>query len=193
MKKFLTLPISEEEIRSLRIGDTLYLNGVLATCRDSGHRRIVIENTFPDFDFKGKAVFHAGPIIQKNADGKYKMISIGPTSSIRMESYEAEFIEKTAVRMIIGKGGMGNKTAKACKLFGAVHCIFPGGCALVASECVKNIQNTEWQDLGMPEALWVLEVKDFGPLTVSIDCLGNNLFENNKKKFQEKALKLYQT
>lgn len=187
MKKIITTPITYEQIKDVKIGDTVYLTGMLATCRDAGHKRVISEGVFPkDFEFKDGAIFHAGPIVKTNSDGSHTMISIGPTTSRRMEAAEAEFIEKTGVRMIIGKGGMMDKTAEACKKFGAIHCGFPGGCAIVAAERVEEVTGEEWEDFGMPEALWIMKVKEFGPLIVSIDTNGNNLFENNKKVFKER-------
>ena len=141
-------------------------------------------------DFKDGAIFHAGPIVGKDENGKQYMVSIGPTTSRRMELAEAEFIEKTGVRLIVGKGGMMERTAEACKKFGAIHCAFPGGCAVVAAQEVEEITDVEWMDFGMPEALWVMKVKEFGPLIVSIDAQGNNLFENNTKIFKERFDKL---
>jgi L(+)-tartrate dehydratase beta subunit len=106
-----------------------------------------------------------------------------------MEQAEAEFIASTGVKLIVGKGGMGAKTAEACRRYGAVHAVFPGGCAVLAAAMVESVERAEWLELGMPEALWVMRVKDFGPLIVSIDVRGNNLFENNKKAFAEKKEK----
>lgn len=184
MKKILTTPITKEQIADLRAGDTVYLTGTLATCRDSGHRRVIGEGVFPErFSFKDGAIFHAGPIVGTDEEGKHYMVSIGPTTSRRMESLEADFIERTGVRLIIGKGGMMADTARACREFGAIHCAFPGGCAVVAAREVEEVTDVEWLDFGMPEALWVMEVREFGPLVVSIDTEGNNLFEDNRKKY----------
>jgi L(+)-tartrate dehydratase beta subunit len=191
MKKILTTPISYDQIKDLKIGDTVYLTGTLATCRDSGHKRVVKEGRMPErLDLKEGAIFHAGPIVGKDENGKHYMVSVGPTTSRRMESAEAEFIEKTGIRLVIGKGGMMDKTAEACKKFGAIHCAFPGGCAVVAAQEVEEITDVEWMDFGMPEALWVMKVKEFGPLIVSIDTEGNNLFENNRKVYEERFAKL---
>ncbi|MBQ6272362.1 MAG: L(+)-tartrate dehydratase subunit beta [Clostridiales bacterium] len=193
MKKVLTTPITYDQIKDLRIGDTVYLTGMLATCRDSGHKRVVKENVFPEnFEFKDGAIIHAGPIVGKDENGKQYMVSIGPTTSRRMEAAEADFIEQTGIRVIIGKGGMLEKTTEACKKFGAIHCAYPGGCAVVAAQEVEELQGVEWMDLGMPEALWIMKVKEFGPLVVSIDTEGNNLFENNTKIFKERFDKLIQ-
>ena len=191
MDRILTTPISYDQIKDLRIGDTVYLTGTLATCRDSGHRRVVVDGRLPDrLDLKEGAIFHAGPIVGTDGEGKQYMVSIGPTTSRRMESAEAEFIEKTGIRLVIGKGGMMSKTAAACKEFGAIHCAFPGGCAVVAAQEVEEITDVEWMDFGMPEALWVMKVNKFGPLIVSIDTEGNNLFENNQKLYKERFDKL---
>jgi L(+)-tartrate dehydratase beta subunit len=103
-----------------------------------------------------------------------------------MESAEAEFIAATGLRMIVGKGGMGKRTAEACQKYGVVHTVFPGGCAVLAAVCVEMVDAVHWLDLGMPEALWVLRVRNFGPLIVSIDTEGNNLFEDNKRRFAER-------
>lgn len=187
MKKVLTTPITYDQIKDLRAGDTVYLTGMLATCRDSGHKRVIDEGVMPEkFDFRDGAIFHAGPIVGKNEDGKDYMVSIGPTTSRRMEPLEAAFIEKTGVRLIIGKGGMMSDTAAACKEFGAIHCAFPGGCAVVAAREVEEVTDVEWLDFGMPEALWVMRVKEFGPLVLSIDTEGGNLFEENVKTYRKR-------
>lgn len=188
MKKILTTPIKTEDLIDLRIGDVVYLTGMLVTCRDTGHKRRVLSNVKPKVDLQGGAVFHAGPIVKKTND-KWEMVSVGPTTSMRMEKYEKEFIEATGVKLIIGKGGMGEKTTRACIDNKVVHTVFPGGSAVVAASEVEEITDVEWLDLGMPEAFWVLKVKEFGPLIVSIDTKGNNLFENNKKLFNDKKEK----
>ena len=191
MKKTLTTPISDEDIKSLKTGDIVYLNGTLVTCRDEGHRRVVAEGIMPKLPMEGIAIFHAGPIV-RDVEGGWEMVSIGPTTSMRMERYEKEFLAKTGVKLVIGKGGMGAKTAEGCKESTAVHAVFPGGCAVIAAEQVEKIEDKEWPEFGMPEAFWVMKVKEFGPLIISIDSEGNNLFEGNKVTFherKEKALK----
>jgi L(+)-tartrate dehydratase beta subunit len=186
-------PVTDEDIRKVHIGDVIYLTGDIVTGRDDVHHRVVIGGKEPPVDLKGKAIFHAGPIMKKiSSDGepdKYKVISVGPTTSMRMEKAQAEFLEKTGVKIIIGKGGMGPKTTKGCVDNCAVHTIFPGGCAVVAAEEVIDCEGVEWLDLGMPEAMWKLKCDKFGPLIVSIDSYGNNLIENNKVEFNEKREK----
>ena len=185
-KKILTMPISAEDLSNIKIGDVIYLTGHIVTCRDVPHRRVVEEGRELPLDIKGGAILHAGPIIRKTGEKSFEMVSVGPTTSMRMEKFEREFIAKTGVRLIVGKGGMGEGTMSGCKEFGAIHCVFPAGCAVVAATQVEEIESADWTELGMPETLWKCRVKEFGPLIVSIDAHGNNLFEQNKVKFNEK-------
>lgn len=188
MKKILTTPIKDEDLESLNIGDVVYLNGTLVTCRDVAHRRLIELGRELPVDLKGMAIFHAGPIVVEQEDGSFQMISIGPTTSMRMEKFEKEFIEQTGVKLIVGKGGMGPNTEAGCKEHKAVHAVFPGGCAVLAATQVEEIEDAQWRDLGMPETLWVNRVKGFGPLIISIDTKGQNLFEQNKAIFNEAKL-----
>ncbi|NMG73667.1 L(+)-tartrate dehydratase subunit beta [Aromatoleum diolicum] len=186
MKKILQTPIKDEDLEDLNVGDVVYLTGHLVTCRDVAHRRLIEQKRELPVDLKGGAIFHAGPIVRKKDDGKFEMVSIGPTTSMRMEKFEREFIKQTGVKLIVGKGGMGPETAAGCQEGKAVHAIFPGGCAVLAATKVEEIERAEWQDLGMPETLWVNRVKEFGPLIISIDTKGKNLIEQNKARFNEK-------
>ena len=185
-KKVLTTPIKDEDLEDLRVGDVVYLTGHIVTCRDVAHRRLIELKRELPVDLQGGAIFHAGPIVRKLDDGKFEMVSIGPTTSMRMEKFEREFIEQTGVKLIVGKGGMGPLTEEGCKKYKAVHAIFPGGCAVLAATQVEEIERAEWQDLGMPETLWVNRVKELGPLIISIDTQGNNLIEKNKAEFNAK-------
>ena len=185
MKKILKTPIQNEDIEQLETGDIVFMDGYLITCRDMAHRRLIDLNMKLPVDLDGMAILHAGPIVTNNDDG-WKIVSIGPTTSMRMEVHEKEFIEKTGVKLIVGKGGMGPETVEGCAAHKAVHAVFPGGCAVLAASRVEKIERVEWLDLGMPEALWVLRVKDFGPLIISIDTKGNNLFDQNIAIFNAK-------
>jgi L(+)-tartrate dehydratase beta subunit len=186
MKKILTTPLKDEDLESLNIGDVVYLTGTLVTCRDVAHRRLIEQGRELPVDLRGGAIFHAGPIVRQNDDGTYEMVSIGPTTSMRMEKFEKEFIRKTGVKLIVGKGGMGLETQEGCVENKAVHAIFPGGCAVLAATKVEKIEAAEWTDLGMPETLWVNKVSEFGPLIISIDTKGRNLIEENKQVFNQK-------
>lgn len=186
MKKILTTPLKSEDLQDLRVGDVVYLTGRLVTCRDVAHRRLIEQGRELPVDLEGGAIFHAGPIVRKKDDGQFEMVSIGPTTSMRMEKFEREFIKQTGVKLIVGKGGMGPETAAGCQEHKAVHAIFPGGCAVLAAIQVEEIEDAHWQDLGMPETLWVNRVREFGPLIISIDTQGNNLIQQNKAVFNEK-------
>ena len=185
----LTTPISDDDIKDIRIGDIVYLNGSLTTCRDVAHRRLVEEHRPLPVDVRNKAILHAGPIIKANNDGTYEMVAVGPTTSMRMEKFEEEFVKQTGVKLIIGKGGMGPGTQRACKKYKALHLVYPVGNAVYAALKVQKIVDAQWKDLGMPETLWSCEVKDYGPLIVSIDTNGDNLFEKNKVIFNERKEK----
>ena len=184
-KKVLITPISAEDLKDIRIGDIVYLDGSLTTCRDVAHRRVVEEGREIPVDVRGNAILHAGPIIKPLENDKFEMVSVGPTTSMRMEKFEYDFVKITGVRVIVGKGGMKENTERACKEFGAIHCVFPAGNAVVAAVEVEEIVRAEWRDLGMPETLWNCRVKEFGPLIVSIDSQGRNYFEEKKKIYNK--------
>jgi len=190
----LKTPISEADVRKLKVNDVIYISGIIFTARDQAHRRALElqkEGKKPPIDMTGLAVFHCGPIVKKEGD-KWIVVAAGPTTSTRMDLFEDEFIKNFKVKVVIGKGGMGKKTTDAMKQYGAVYGAFTGGAAVLAAKAVKNVKNVEWFDLGMPEALWIFEVEDFGPLTVAIDAHGNNLFEDVQKKVEESRQKIYQ-
>ena len=125
-KKVLVTPVSAEDLADIKIGDIVWLDGDLMTCRDVAHRRLVEYGRELPYEVRNKAIFHAGPIVRKKegTEDEYEMVSVGPTTSMRMEKFEYEFTQHTGVRVIVGKGGMGPNTERACKEFGAIHCVF---------------------------------------------------------------------
>lgn len=181
-RRILQIPLRDEDIADLRIGDIVYLSGVVVTGRDEVHRRVVREGMECPVGFRGGVIFHAGPIVRENPPD-YELISVGPTTSSRMEEYAAAFIARSGLKMMIGKGGMGDKTTAACREHRAVHCVYPGGCAVLGAEQVEKIENVFWRELGMSECLWVMRVREFGPLIMSIDTQGNNLFAENAVRY----------
>jgi fumarate hydratase subunit beta len=191
--KFKT-PISEEEIRKLEVNDVLYVTGTIVTARDQAHRRALeyFKQGKPlPINLEGLAVFHCGPVVSKEGD-KWVAVAAGPTTSTRMDIFEDEFIKDFKIRVVIGKGGMGQKTTDAMAKYGAVYGAFTGGAAVLAAKAIKNVKNVEWLDLGTPEALWIFEVEEFGPLAVAIDSHGNNIFIDVQKKVEENKQKIYQ-
>ena len=140
-KIILHTPIKDEDIKNLKIGDIVYLTGHITTCRDVAHRRLIEEKRELPVDLKGGAIFHAGPIVRPIAGEKdrFEMVSIGPTTSMRMEKFEKAFIKETGVKLIVGKGGMGEGTQEACKEDTCIFCVFPAGCAVVSAVNFKQI------------------------------------------------------
>ena len=187
-KKVLITPVTDEDLADIHIGDIIYLDGDMVTCRDVAHRRLIEGKRELPVDLHGKSIFHAGPIVRPipGKEDAWEMVSVGPTTSMRMETFEKEFVEQTGVKVIIGKGGMKENTEYACKNYKAIHCVFPAGCAVLAATEVERIAEHHWDELGMPETLWCCKVKEFGPLIVSIDSEGRNMFEETKVAFNEK-------
>ena len=171
-------PISERVIRRLRVGDQVYLSGVIITARDAAHKRIIRyiqEARDLPFSLEGSALYHCGPIVRR-LNGEWRVLAAGPTTSMRMEPFEAELV-KMGVKVIIGKGGMGDKTRDSLRRYGSVYCAFTGGAAALAARHIESVVDVKWLDLGMPEAVWILRVKRFGPLIVSMDSHGRSLYE----------------
>ncbi|MFX0087489.1 MAG: FumA C-terminus/TtdB family hydratase beta subunit [Candidatus Hodarchaeota archaeon] len=173
-------PISKEDVQKLKIGDVIYISGIVFTARDEAHERaleLAKKGEKMPIDFEGLAVYHCGPVVRKVGD-QWEIVAAGPTTSTRMDIFEDEFIKTFNVNVVIGKGGMGERTAKAMKEYKAVYTAFVGGAAVVAAKGIKRVKEVHWLDLGTPECLWVLEVDKFGPLIVGIDSNGDSLFQD---------------
>lgn len=180
----LTTPLSEEDVRNLKLGDSVYLSGTVYTGRDEVHIRsleYLEEGKEVPVDFKDMAIFHCGPIMKKDNE-HWEVVAAGPTTSTRMNSLEPKFIEHFGVRAVIGKGGMSRPTIEAMEKFGCVYLAITGGAAILAAKGMREVKGVEWFDMGMPEAIWIVETENFGPLTVAIDAHGNSLFEGVEKK-----------
>ena len=189
----LITPISEEEIRKIRINDTIYLSGTIVTARDEAHKRALDlhkQGKKLPVKLEGLAIFHSGPLMKKEGD-LWHVVAAGPTTSSRMDVFEDQFIKNFKVRIVIGKGGMGKKIVKAMRMHGAVYGAFTGGAAVLAAQAIKQVKGVEWLDLGMPEAMWIFKVEDFGPITVAIDTHGNNLFESVQMVAEENKKRIY--
>lgn len=173
MELKLKTPLRREETEKLRVKDTVYISGTIFTARDSAHKRMVEEGA--PVDLVGAVIFHAGPIIQKDQD-QYRMVAIGPTTSTRMNPYEAQVLDE-GVQAVIGKGGMDRTVSEALKRNKAVFLSAVGGCAALYVQAVKGVKQVFWLDLGVPEAVWELEVENFGPLIVTMDSEGGDLYD----------------
>ncbi|HDM22192.1 MAG: fumarate hydratase C-terminal domain-containing protein [Methanomicrobia archaeon] len=155
-------PISKETVRSLKLGDSVYITGKIYTLRDEAHKKALEEGLPEDINLKREIIFHCGPIIKEN-----QLIAAGPTTSSRMNDMECKFIKKYDIAGIIGKGGMDRDVLKCMEKNGTVYLSMTGGCALLPIKSTKLVKGY-WKELGMPEAIWILECNNFGPLTVSM-------------------------
>ena len=185
--KVLKTPISEEQIRELKVGDVVMLNGDMFTGRDAVHRYLYDGG---DLDvIKGGIIYHCGPVMVKEGD-EWKVMAAGPTTSIREEPYQADVIGRFNLRGVIGKGGMGKKTLEGCHEHGAVYFHAIGGAAQIYAKCVKKVKGVYLEQFGSPEAVWHYEVENF-PVVVTMDSHNNSLhakIEDISKKQLEKIL-----
>jgi tartrate/fumarate subfamily iron-sulfur-dependent hydro-lyase beta chain len=190
----LTTPVSMEDVRKLKVGDVVYVSGILCTARDGAHRRMVDlvrsgeGDKIPKEILDHGAIYHAGPVIAKTPDG-WCINAAGPTTSSRFTEDAAVLIEKGMMNFIVGKGTMGTSAVNAIKGRG-VFLKAVGGCAVTYKRCITD-NKVEWLDLGFPEAIWIMTVKNFGPLVVGIDSTGNSLVDNVMGTVHENARKVY--
>ncbi len=167
----LSLPLSEEQVRSLKVGDVVLLNGILHMGRDKLHHYLLSHNS--PVSLEGSALYHCGPVVL-NKNGKWIITAAGPTTSIREEPYQADILKKFHIRAVIGKGGMGKKTLDALKEVGTVYLSAIGGAAQYYARCIKNVISVDFLEFGTPEAMWHVEVENF-PAIVTMDSHGNSL------------------
>jgi fumarate hydratase class I len=167
----LTTPLGESQVRQLKVGDVVLLNGMLYTGRDAIHHHLLTHDS-PQ-DLRGAALYHCGPVSLKQENG-WVINAAGPTTSSREEPYQADIIRKFGLRAVIGKGGMGAKTLAALKQYGAVYLNAIGGAAQYYARCIERVEGVDFLEFGIPEAMWHLRVKDF-PAIVTMDASGNSL------------------
>lgn len=173
----LTTPLSETQVRGLKVGDVLLLNGMMHMGRDVLHHHLMTHDSPVNLD--GGAIYHCGPVSLKQGD-KWFMNAAGPTTSIREEPYQGEIIKKFKARAIIGKGGMGGKTLAAMKEVGAVYLSAIGGAAQYYAKCIEEVEGVDFLEFGVPEAMWHVRVKDF-LVIVTMDSHGNSLHADVEK------------
>lgn len=172
----LTYPFTEAQVRALKLGDEVSISGVLFTGRDAVHKYLHEGGALPEgVSLRDGILYHCGPVMMPQPDGSWKCTAAGPTTSIREEPYQWQIIRDFGVRGVIGKGGMGDRTLKACQEHGCVYLHAIGGAAQVLAEAVKKVRNVYLkEEFGSPEAIWELEVENF-PAVVTIDAHGNSL------------------
>lgn len=191
----LQTPVSEEQVRALRVGDVVYLDGTVFTARDLAHERLIEmadKGKPPLFDLNGGAIWHCGPVSRKKDNGEWEVTSIGPTTSYRLTNETPFMLRRHGVRLIIGKGGMGLPTVEAMKQYGAVFLAATGGCATIYAENVQKVNEVYWEEeLGLPEAVWELNVNNLGAMVVAIDSTGATLYEQVMEKAVAKMPECY--
>lgn len=192
----LTLPLDEETIRSLVVGDPVNLSGVMVTGRDAAHKWMVdtvIKKTRPpqgdDLEvyaaiqplLDSGVIYHCGPVVAGLDTADYRFVAAGPTTSTREEPYQGDVMRHFRVRGVIGKGGMGPKTLAACQEVPGVYFHAVGGAATLIAQTVERVLGVYKLDFGVPEAMWVIEVKDF-PAVVTMDAHGGSLHAEIEQK-----------
>ncbi len=187
----LKLPVSEDSIRDLKVGDFVELTGRMITGRDAAHKWLIEgfrEEVAPYL--KDTVIYHCGPVVSENEDGTYDFVAAGPTTSIREEPYQADVIGRYGLRGVIGKGGMGAKTLEGLATHGAVYLHAVGGAAQVLARRIPRVEKVFMlTEFGVPEALWVIEVDRF-PVMVTMDSHGGSLHAEVEERSQAKLREL---
>ena len=176
----INLPVSEADIRKLKMGDEVSLSGIMLTGRDSAHTWLLEKNQEDVKELlKGSVIYHCGPVVKKEND-EWKFVAAGPTTSIREEPYQGPVIKEYGIRGVMGKGGMGEKTLKALGENGSVYLHAVGGAATLQGQAVKKVHGViKLEEFGVPEAMWIIEVEDFQAV-VTMDSHGNSLHKEIK-------------
>ena len=189
--KILETPIDPEEVKQLRTGDAFYITGIIFTARDAAHEKLLsLDDSEVPFDPSKYAMFHCGPAIHK-VDGEWQVVSAGPTTSIRMEIFEDEFIERFDTKIIIGKGGMGDRTLKALEKHGAVYAQYTGGAGALMANAIEKVEDVYFlEELGIPEAFWMFRVNKAGPFLVTMDSAGNSIHADVAAEVQKNLKQL---
>jgi len=178
----LKTPLAEAHIRQLHLEDTVTINGVIFGIRDATQIRIFDQGIAPPADLTGSVCLHTAPGVRKLPDGRYEKLSIGTTTSTRMDRFVPGLVDTYGVRAIVGKGGLLQGSIDAMAKKGAAYFAIVGGAAALETMQIEEIEQVWWEDL-MPECLWKFRVKDFGPLIVAIDSYGNSLY----RRIQDRA------
>jgi len=176
-EKQLVAPLTEEQVRALKVGDVVLISGEMYTGRDAVHSYLMKHEA--PADLRGSVLYHCGPVVMKE-NGGYRITAAGPTTSIREEPYQADIIKRYGVRAVMGKGGMGRRTLDGMKESGAVYLNAIGGAAQYYARCIEKVIDVSLMEFGVPEAMWHLRVRDF-PAIVTMDAHGNSLHADVEK------------
>jgi len=171
--------MSEREVRKLRAGDIVSITGKIVTARDKAYARVISGAKLP-VELRSGVIYHCGPLAKRTPKG-WHIISAGPTTSARLDLVQAEFVRRTGVRALVGKGGVDKDVATQLARLGCVYLAFTGGAGVLAAKAIEKTEKVYWGDLGPAEAFWVLRVREFGPLVVAIDTHGGNLYLRQRR------------
>lgn len=189
------MDIATLDVRTLKLGETVLLDGIVHTGRDRFHKHLHDGGTLPEgIDLSTSALYHCGPVMvqRETAEGtlQWQMVAGGPTTSSREEPYEADVIARFGLRMIIGKGGMGAKTLEACRQYGCVYLQAVGGAATSIANAVECVEGVDFlEEFGAAEAMWHLRVRNF-PVTVAMDAHGNSLYQQVQERSAQQLAEL---
>jgi len=178
-------PLTESDVRQLRVSDSVLLDGIVYGVRDANLIRIFDEHVAPPVDWHGAALLHTAPNVRKTGPGKYEPLSVGTTTSMRVDRFTEALLRDYGVRAILGKGGLSARSAELMKQYGACYLSVTGGAAAMETLQIEEIEKVYWEDL-MPECIWQFRFKGLGPLTVGIDTYGANLQWEVQNQAQQK-------
>ncbi|MDO8539288.1 MAG: fumarate hydratase C-terminal domain-containing protein [Opitutaceae bacterium] len=185
----LKTPLSEADVRALHVGDAVLLDGVVFGVRDGNLIRVFDQKVAPPCDWRGAALLHTAPNVRKLGPGKYEPVSVGTTTSMRMDRFTEGLVRDYGVRAILGKGGLSPASAALMQSYGAVYLSVTGGAAAMETLQIEEIEKVYWEDL-MPECIWQIRFKALGPMTVGIDAHGGNLQHEIQQQAQQKVAEL---
>jgi L(+)-tartrate dehydratase beta subunit len=186
----LTFPTNEDEIRTLRAGDLVTVDGHIIGIRDRTQIRIFDQGVASPWDLSGAFLLHTAPNVRKREDGTYEPMCVGTTTSARMVRFTEPLGRDHGVRAICGKGGLPDEAIEPMRRYGMVYFAIVGGAAALETTQIEAIEDVAWEEL-MPECLWKFRVRDFGPLWVGIDSHGNSLFHDVQEQATRKLEELY--
>jgi L(+)-tartrate dehydratase beta subunit len=184
-------PLTEADMRQLRVGDSVVIDGVVFGVRDANLIRVFDKKVAPPVDWRGAALLHTAPNVRKIGPGKYEPICVGTTTSMRMDRFTEGLLRDYGVKAILGKGGLSARSAELMAKYGACYLSVTGGAAAMETLQIEELEKVYWEDL-MPECIWQFRFKGLGPLTVGIDAHGGNLQLQVQQQAQQRAAELLQ-
>ena len=186
----MSFPCTEEQIRELRAGDSVTVDGHVIGIRDRTQIRMFDHGQKPEMDLTGALLLHTAPNVRRLEDGRYEKLCIGTTTSARMVRFTEGLGRDYGVRAVCGKGGLPDEAIEPMSRLGMVYFAIVGGAAALETTQIEEIEEVEWEDL-MPECLWKFRVRDFGPLTVGIDSHGSSVYHDVQEKAKKRLEDLY--